>query len=747
MKKTTRSTKKRSPAIRKSKLSSSAAQQRGQRTPRASEPPVAEQIPHQHKIHGDLREDPYYWLRERDTKPVLNYLRKENAYTQETLKGARPLRKKLVTEFKSRMPKRTASLPYQMGNFEYWVEYHPGEDYPRHYRRHLHATSLETVEQKKTNKDKTRKPATKKQLVLDVNRLAKGKSYCEVKLKVSPDHEWAAVLIDTVGRRKYDLMFLHIDSGKIGKQRISPVTPNFCWMADSNHFLVVRQDEDTLRYFQVLAGSQDRIQQGLELIYEEKDTTFSTFLSETLIDTHVFLICASTITDEIKFMPKTTVKNFHFSTLVARKRGREVSVDCDGKHYYLRSNEGAKNFRLVRTPVENPNWETAEVFLEHRADTMVSEFLVFPEWVAVNSRFEGRTQIELFPVRKDSQLKARTIEFKDPAHTLSFGVNMDGNLNYLRFEFESLCQPRSIYDWDFAKGAYTLRQVQEVPRYNAGKYRTERTWALSRDGKTRIPISLVMKKSHKNTGKNPIWIYGYGSYGAASDPWFVNQWVSLLDRGFVCAVAHIRGGSEMGRDWTDKGRTHFKLNTFFDFIDATEHLVKEGYAHPNKVFAYGGSAGGLLMGVVANQRPDLYRGMIAAVPFVDAITTMLDESIPLTTSEYDEWGNPNVKEDYFYIKAYSPYDNVRSQTYPNLLVTTGYHDSQVQYWEPAKWIAKLRCHQQGTNKILLWTDLEAGHSGRTGRFSSLEDAALRLSFPLWVLSQKQKSVAKSRRRA
>lgn len=653
--------------------------------------------------HGDVRIDEYYWLKERENPEVIKYLKAENDYLKKNLKSTEKLQKQLFAEMKSHIKEDDSTYPLKDGPYYYYTRYEKNKQYPIYARK----TDM----------------AGKEEVLFNVNDLAKGKSFYSANYKSSPNHKLAALSYDTVGRRFYNTKIKDLTTGKFLKGEIKSATSNIAWSTDNKTLFYIKQDPETLRWFQVYRYNIDT--QKSDLVYEEKQDTFEVYVGTSLTEKHIFIISGSTLSNEVRVVPSAT-PNAEPTLLFAREKEHEFSVTEDEEYFYILSNKDAKDFQILRTPIKSPSFKNAEVWLKHRKGVHIDNFIVFKDYVTIASRENGLTQIEVFDKKTKTQQK---LSFQDTAYSVELGSNAEYNASQVRYVYYSLRRPASVYDYEFATKQSVLRKTKEVPNYNADNYVSERIFATARDGR-QVPVSILMKKDTKRDGTAPMLIYGYGSYGSTMDPWFSSTVLSLVDRGYVYAIAHIRGGGEMGRYWTDEGRTLNKKNTFFDFIDCTEFLIKEKYASPKKVFAMGGSAGGLLMGAIANYRPDLYKGIVAQVPFVDVVTTMLDDSIPLTTSEYDEWGNPNEKKYYDYIKSYSPYDNVTKQAYPNILITTGLHDSQVQYWEPAKWAARLRKFNTSNNYIFLKTDMEAGHGGKTGRFDQLKDDALEYAFIL-----------------
>lgn len=673
-------------------------------------PPLAAEKEYKLEKHGDIRIDEYYWMKDRKNPDVINYLKSENNYLNTTLNSTKKLQQELFKEMRSHIKENDSSYPVKDGEFYYYTRYNKGEQYPIYARK--------------------KNLTAKEEILFNVNQLAKGKNFYSASYEISPNHKIAALAYDTKGRRFYNIKFKNLSTGRFLKNEIKSVTNNIEWAADNKTLFYVKQDPETLRWHQVYRYNIET--NKTDLVYEEKEDTYEASIYTSLIKKHIFITSNSTLSAEVRVIPANST-NEKPQLLFPREKQHEFSVTEDDSYFYILSNKNARDFQILRTPIANPSFAKAEIWLSERKGIHIDNFMVFKDYVTLVSRENGLTQIE---VLDKNTKKIDKLTFEDAAHTVELGTNAEYNSPFVRYVYYSLRSPASIYDYEFNIKKTLLRKTKEVPHYNAENYISDRVFATARDGQ-KIPISLLMKKEVKRDGSAPILIYGYGSYGSTMDPWFSSSILSLVDRGYVYAIAHIRGGGEMGRHWTDEGRTLKKKNTFFDFIDCTEYLIKEKYTHPKKVFAMGGSAGGLLMGAIANYRPDLYKGIIAEVPFVDVLTTMLDDSIPLTTAEYDEWGNPNEKIYYDYIKSYSPYDNVKKQDYPNMLITTGLHDSQVQYWEPAKWTARLRKLNTSHNLIILKTDMESGHGGKTGRFDQLKDEALEYAFILKVEKESQ----------
>ncbi|WP_374075109.1 S9 family peptidase [Bdellovibrio bacteriovorus] len=657
--------------------------------------------------HEDIRKDDYFWLRERENPLVIDYLNKENAFTDQVMKPTQALEEEIFQELKSRVKEDESSVPAKDGNYYYQGRFEIGKQYPLYTRR---KGSLEGPEE----------------ILLNVPEMAQGHSFYQTTgPNMSPNHEIMAYAVDTVGRRFFTIYFKDLKTGKMLPDKIENVRANLVWANDNETVFYSEQHPETLRTEKIYRYNLKTHKK--EMIYFEKDETFSVYVYKSLSDKYIYIGSRSTLTTEVLYLDANKPLD-NFKVFAPREREHEYSVTDGGDKFYIVTNKNAKNYKLMTAEIGHTQVKDWKELIPHRADTYLQDVTVFKNHLVLEERKNGLTQIQV----TDRQAKhSYYIPFADESFLASVGDNREYDTDWVRFDYESMRLPPSVYDFNMSTHQQVLKKTHEVPNYDSNIYRTERVFFTVRDG-TKVPVSLILKKSQKLDGSAPMLIYGYGSYGANMDPWFSSSVFSLVDRGFVYAKAHIRGGSEMGREWYDSGRTSKKKNTFYDFIDCTESLIKEKYADPKRVYAMGGSAGGLLMGAIMNMRPDLYHGVVAQVPFVDVITTMLDESIPLTTSEYDEWGNPNEKEAYDYIKTYSPYDNVKDQSYPNTLVTTGLHDSQVQYWEPAKWVAKLREHNKSNSVILLKTDMKSGHGGASGRFDQLKETATEYAFILMV---------------
>lgn len=673
-------------------------------------PPSAKKIEKKLTIHGDTRIDNYYWLNERDNPEVIAYLEEENEYTRVSLQETEALQSKLFDEIVGRIKQTDMSVPYFLNGYFYYTRYEEGNEYPIYCRKQ---NSLDNAEE----------------IMLNVNEMARGHDFYQVgDWDVSADNNLLAFSVDTVSRRKYTLYIKNLVSGEVYADRINNTSGSVTW-ANDNETLFYATKDKTLRPDKIFSHRVGSDSKDDRLVYHEKDATFNVYLYKTKSRKYLFIASTSTLSSEFRYLDANN-PNGTFQVFSPREKDHLYYVDHYKDVFYIRTNDQALNFRLMKTPTEltgKTNW--TEV-IPHRDDVLLEGIELFNDFMAVSEKKSGLDQLRIFSFAGENDYY---IEFNDPTYVAFFAQNPEFDSKVLRFTYTSLTTPRTVYDYDMATKERTIMKQQEVlGGYQAEDYTSERIYATAADG-VQIPISLVFKKGVEKNRENPLLIYGYGSYGASMEPYFSSVRLSLLDRGFVYAIAHIRGGQELGRAWYESGKLFQKKNTFTDFIACTQHLIDAGYTSPEYCFAMGGSAGGLLMGAVSNMAPELYRGMIAAVPFVDVITTMLDESIPLTTGEYDEWGNPNEKEYYDYMLSYSPYDQVKRQDYPALLVTTGLHDSQVQYWEPAKWVAKLREYKTDDNLLVLFTQMEYGHGGASGRFERYKETALEYSFMFHLL--------------
>jgi oligopeptidase B len=662
--------------------------------------------------HGDERNDPYYWLNERNDPEVKAHLDAENTYLDSVMGNLRGFRDTLFKEIKSRIAPNDSSAPYLKNGYYYYVRYEEGLEHPIYARK---KGSLDADEE----------------IMLNVNDLAEGYAYYQVTgLSVSPNNRWLSYGVDTLSRRIYTIYFKDLESGETLETTIQNTTGQASWANDNKTVFFSRKDA-TLRPFQIWRQNIHD-EQSIHLVYEEKDPTFVCYVDKSKSDKYLFIASSATKTTEYRVIPADAPDQkpevFH-----PRERGLEYDIDHLGNTFYVLTNWEAENFRVMTCGEQatgKANWEEK---IAHREDILVQDIELFEGGLAVSERVEGISKIALYDW-KDAPFY---VDFDEEAYTSYLGINEESDSRVIRIQYTSMTTPMSSIDYHVDSGKLEVIKEQDVRgSFAKENYQSERIYVTARDGKE-VPVSLVYHKDLDRSSPQPLFLYGYGSYGYSIDPYFSHVRLSLLDRGVIFAIAHIRGGEDMGRKWYEDGKLMNKKNTFTDFIDVASFFVDEKYTQPDQLLAMGGSAGGLLMGAVVNMRPDLFRGIVAAVPFVDVVTTMLDESIPLTTGEYDEWGNPNEKEAYEYIKSYSPYDNVTDQKYPAILATTGLHDSQVQYWEPAKWVARLRDHQQGEAPILLYTNMDTGHGGASGRFERYKDTAMEYAFLLDLVGKVQ----------
>lgn len=672
------------------------------------DPPVAKIDPTSLEIHGDVRTDDYFWLRERDNPEVIEYLEAENAYTEAAMAPTQELQDALFEEIVGRIKQDDSSVPYKDGRYWYYTRYEEGNEYPIFCRK---SGSLDAREE----------------IMLNANELAEGHEFFSVRgTSVSSDDDILAYSQDTVGRRFYTVRFKNLTTGEALPDVIADVTGNVAWANDNKTIFYTRQDPNTLRSFQIYRHVLGMDRARDELVFEETDDTFSSFVFKTKSKDYIMIASFQTLSTEFRYLDANTPQG-SFEVVNPREENHEYSVDHYGNYFYIRTNWEAENFRLMRTPIVMTDKSYWEEVLPHRTDVFLEGVEIFKDHLVVMERQEGLMQLRVRPWDGSEE---HYLDFGEPAYLAFTSTNPEFDTRILRYGYTSMTTPRSTFDYDMVtRNNMLLKEEEVLGGFDKSNYTTERIFATARDG-VKVPVSIVYRKGTPLDGASPLLLYAYGSYGASMDATFSSSRLSLLDRGVVYAIAHIRGGQEMGRQWYENGKLFKKKNTFTDFIDVAEHLIVEGYADPDRLFAQGGSAGGLLMGAIANMRPDLWRGIIAHVPWVDVVTTMLDDSIPLTTSEYDEWGNPNEKDYYEYMLSYSPYDNVEEEDYPNMLVTTGLHDSQVQYWEPAKWVAKMRAMKTGNNRILLKTNMEAGHGGATGRLKRHHETAFDYAFLL-----------------
>ena len=669
-------------------------------------PPMAEKIAKELTVHEHKRIDNYYWLNERDNPAVIDYLKAENTYTDAMMKHTETLQEKIYNEIIGRIKQDDESVPYFENGYFYYNRYEKDKEYPVYCRK---KESLEAEEE----------------VLLNVNEMAEGFAYYQVGgMSISPDNKIIAYSVDTVSRRKYTIYFKNLETSEMLADQIKNTTGGATWANDNQTIFYNVKDEVTLRSNQVFRHQLNDNKDVL--IFEERDETYSCRVFKTKSKKYIVIGSFSTLTSEYQIADANNPTD-KFKIFYPRESGLEYYINHFEDKFYIRTNYDAKNFRLMETPESKTNKENWKTVIEHRDDVLLEGIETFRNFLVLRERENGLTQLRII----NQQDKADYyLDFGEEAYTVWTTSNREFDTDVLRYGYSSLTTPSSTFDYNMSTKEKELKKEQEVVGdFNKENYKTERLYATAQDG-TKIPISLVYKKRLKKDGSNPCLIYGYGSYGYSIDPTFRSSRLSLLDRGFIFAIAHIRGGEEMGRYWYEDGKLLKKKNTFTDFIDCSDYLVEQKYTSHEKLSAMGGSAGGLLIGAIVNIKPETYKAVVAIVPFVDVVTTMLDESIPLTTGEFDEWGNPKEKKYYDYMLSYSPYDNVEAKDYPAMLVITGLHDSQVQYFEPAKWVAKLRDTKTDNNLLIIDIDMDTGHGGASGRFKYHKTTALEYAFIL-----------------
>ncbi len=674
-------------------------------------PPQAAIRSHAMTMHGHTRIDNYYWLNERENPEVIAYLDAENQYADVCLKHTEPLQEQLFKEMTGRIKQDDNSVPIKIRDYYHYTRFEEGKEYPIYCRK---KHSLEAPEE----------------VILDANVLAKDHAFFDIGgVSLSEDDRLLAYAVDTVSRRIYTVYVKDLTTGELVGELITGTSGNVVWASDNKTLFYGVKDE-TLRPCKIMRHCVGTDPNADTVVYEENDETFVCYVSKTKSRKYLIINSESTLSSECRIVESNEPEKA-FRVFQQRQPDMLYGIDHYREHFYIQTNaDGAKNYKIMRTPVELTEQLHWKEVVTHREDVMLEGFTIFDKFFVIEEREGGLVKIR---IKSWDGLTDYYLDFGEPAYTAGVGANPDFEATTLRYSYTSMTTPSSVYEWDMEQRTKTLLKRQEiVGGYTPEDYVTERLLVPSHDG-VLVPVSIVYKKDMAGDGSNPLVLYGYGSYGSSMDAYFSLARLSLLDRGFVWAIAHIRGGEEMGRQWYDDGKMLNKKNTFLDFIACAEYLIEKGYTTSQKMFAMGGSAGGLLVGAVVNMRPELWKGVIAQVPFVDVVTTMLDESIPLTTGEYDEWGNPNEKQYYDYMISYSPYDNVEAKDYPAMLITTGFHDSQVQYWEPAKWAAKLRALKTDNNPLYLKTEMDYGHGGASGRFEGYKEVALEYAFMLDVL--------------
>ncbi len=685
-------------------------------------PPKAQKIPKELVNHGHKRIDNYHWMRLSDeqknadnpdpqTQDVLNYLNAENEYREAVMQHTKPLQKKLYKEIVSRIKQEDNSVPVMINGYSYYTRYEKGEDYPYYCRKQVLENGLGNEE-----------------ILINGPKMGKEASYFAIgDYAVSEDNRLLAYSTDFVSRRQYTIHIKNLETGKMLSDKIENTTGSITWANDNKTLFYVKRDPQTLRSFQVYKHFLGENPETDELVFEETDETFSCFITKTKSKQYLLIGSRHTLSTEYRFLDANTPGG-DWQVIHSREKDLEYHVDHYGDYFYIRTNLNAKNFQLMKTPIDETTKENWTEVIPHRQDVLLEGIDIFKNYLVITEREKGLRQLR---VKSWNNAVDYYLEFDDPAYVAWTTGNPEFDTETLRYGYTSLTTPKTIYDYNMKTKTRKLMKRDEVldENFSPDNYISERKIARVRDG-VEVPISIVYKKGYQKDGKAPLLLYAYGSYGYSVDPRFRSSRLSLLDRGFVFAIAHIRGGSEMGRQWYEDGKLLKKKNSFYDFIDCGKYLVNNNYTSKDHLYAMGGSAGGLLMGGIINIAPDLWNGVIAAVPFVDVVTTMLDESIPLTTFEFDEWGNPKEKEYYDYMLSYSPYDNVQKMAYPNLFITTGYWDSQVQYWEPAKWIAKLRDYKTDDNLLIMRCNMDVGHGGASGRFKRYRETAQEYAFLL-----------------
>lgn len=680
-------------------------------------PPKANKIAKELSIHGDTRVDNYFWLNERENPEVVKYLEAENDYNEKMTAHTKQFQVDLFEEMKSRIKEDDASVPYKLNGYWYYVRFEVGKGYP------IYARKKETLE-------------AEEEILFDCNQMAEGHAYFKLSgLSVSPNNKLVSFGVDTVSRRKYTIQIKNLETGEILPTKIETTTGGSTWANDNKTLFYTRKDEETLRSDKIYQHILGEDPANDILVYQEEDETFNAYVYKSKSKKYIIIGSSSTMSDEYRILDADQPRG-DFKLFQERVRGVEYGFSHFEDHFYIITNKDeAQNFKLMKTEVNKTTSEYWEEVIPHREDVLLEDMDIFKNYLVLSERYNGLNRIRI--MSWDNQ-EDYYLPFDNETYTAYTGTNPDFDTNILRYGYNSLTTPASVIDFDMKTKESEVKKEQEVqdPNFNKENYLSERIWATAEDG-IKIPMSVVYKKGIQRDGSNPVLQYAYGSYGHTTDPSFSTSRLSLLDRGFIFVIAHIRGGEYLGRNWYEDGKMLTKRNTFTDFIDCSKYLIEQKYTSAKHLYAMGGSAGGMLMGGILNMAPQFYNGVIAAVPFVDVVTTMLDDSIPLTTGEYDEWGNPNDKEYYNYMKSYSPYDNVVAQDYPNILVTTGFHDSQVQYWEPAKWVAKLRELKTDENKLLFHTNMDAGHGGASGRFEALKEVAEDYAFILDLEGIKQ----------
>ncbi|MBC7643073.1 MAG: S9 family peptidase [Flavobacterium sp.] len=673
-------------------------------------PPIAKIIPKKLKKHNHVRIDNYYWLKDRENPEVIDYLNKENEYYNEMTSHTKEFQNQLFEEMKSRIKEDDESVPYFYNEYFYLTRFEKGQDYPIYSRKKMFLTANEEI-------------------LFDCNILAKDQPFFQLGgMSISPNNKMAIFSFDIVGRRIYTIQIKNLETNEILSDLIENVTGSAVWANDNQTIFYSSQDQTTLRSDKIFKHTICSNQTDDELIYFEKDETFSVEIAKSKSNKYLAIESGSTLTTEYRILDANKPDG-KFKIFQKRIRGLEYSINHYGDSFFILTNlDEAENFKLMKTKENKTSKTNWQEIIGHRDDVLLEDIEIFKNYLVVEERENGLVKMRIIPNNGEAEY---FLPFDSETYSAYTGSNVDFDTDILRYSYQSLATPNSIIDFNMKTKIKEIKKEHQVlgGKFDKNNYKEERIWATANDG-IKVPISLIYRKDLKKNSSNPLLQYAYGSYGYSMDCNFSSTRLSLLDRGFIFAIAHIRGGEDLGRNWYETGKLLTKKNTFTDFIDCSRFLIQEKYTSAKHLYAEGGSAGGLLMGAIANMNPELYNGIIAQVAFVDVVTTMLDDTIPLTTGEYDEWGNPNKKEFYDYMLSYSPYHNVIAQNYPNMYVSTGLHDSQVQYWEPAKWVAKLRNLRTDNNQLFLDTNMDAGHGGASGRFEALKELAKEFAFLL-----------------
>lgn len=675
------------------------------------QPPVAKRVTHLSDWHGEKVDDPYFWLREKSDPEVIKYLEAENAYTEAMTKSMQPMVDAIYKEMLSHIKQTDSNAPVKLRGYYYYSRQEEGKQYSIRCRRK--AGAMERYDE-----------TAPEEVLLDVNKLAEGKAFMSIgDFQISDDSKRLAYTVDSTGFRQYELFVKELESGEVSEaiaQRVTSVE----WAADNDTLFYTTEDSITKRSNMAW---RHNLSDEAEPMYFEQDRLFNIALSRGKDLKHLFLFCQSTDTYETLYLPSDDLES-EFKVVLPREKGHKYSVEHRDGSFFILTNKDAKNFRLVTAPLESPGVENWKEVIAHRPEVLLEGIDLFQDFMVVSEKAEALTKLR---VQDFKTSKWRNVDFPEPLYDVAMGGTPEFTSEEFRFAYESMVTPPSTYDFNMKTGERTLKKQKEIPLYDPKLYVTERAWAKARDG-VKIPLSIVYKKGTPKDGTAPLFLYAYGSYGYGMSPSFDSDRLALLDRGMIYAIAHIRGGNELGEPWHDDGMLMKKMNTFTDFIDSAEYLIANKWTKSDRLVIEGASAGGLLMGAVTNLRPDLFKAVHTGVPFVDVMNTMMDASLPLTVGEYLEWGNPNERAAFDYMRSYSPYDNLAKKDYPAILVTTSLNDSQVMYWEPTKYVAKLRTLKTDKNPLLLKCLMGAGHGGASGRYDALKETAFEYA---WLLNQ------------